>query len=236
MGLLDRRPVARPLVRHRRIRRPVRAQRRAVPQLGDAGRQPRPVRRGRLQGRAGALPSLRLARLPVGAPDADLPQAQGAGGDDRRLGGALADGASMAGPSSRRPGATGDRLYGHRYLHELYARADAALYRPGDRAGAVGPGAADDRQQRVVRDHPHAELGVRRHRRRYPATTTRQPLRGRDRRGQRARLRHRQQRRLPGRVRHHAGGLRGGGRRAVRDARLARGAAGRASATLSATG
>ena len=80
MGLLDRRPMARPLVRHRRIRRPVRAQCCAVPQLGDGGRQPRPVGRGRLQGRAGALPSLRLARLPVGAPDADLPQAQGAGG------------------------------------------------------------------------------------------------------------------------------------------------------------
>ena len=37
------------------------------------------------------------------------------------------------------PGATGDTLYGHRYLHEVYARAIPALYRPRDRAGALGP-------------------------------------------------------------------------------------------------
>ena len=64
----------------------------AVPQLGHRRRQPRSVRRGRLRGRARPLPSLRLAGLPLGAPDADLPQAQGAGGHDRRLGRALADG------------------------------------------------------------------------------------------------------------------------------------------------
>ena len=39
----------------------------------------------------------------------------------------------------------------------------------------VGPGAAHDRQQRVVRDHPDAELGVRRRSAPRPATTTRQP-------------------------------------------------------------
>ena len=49
---------------------------------------------------------------------------------------------------------------------------------------------------------------------------------GRDRPSQRAGLRHRQQRGLPRRVRDHAGGLRRGGHRAVRHARLARGAAG----------
>ena len=49
--------------------------------------------------------------------------------------------------------------------------------------------------------------------------------RGRDRRGQRARLRDAQQRRLPLRLRALAGRLRGGLPAAVRDARLARGAA-----------
>ena len=36
------------------------------------------------------------------------------------------------------PGVTGDRLNGARYLHEIYTRARSRLYRPGDRAGAVG--------------------------------------------------------------------------------------------------
>ena len=51
----------------------------ALPQLGDAGRQRRPVRRRRLRGRGRPLSSLRLARLPLGAPHRHLPQAQGAG-------------------------------------------------------------------------------------------------------------------------------------------------------------
>ena len=42
----------------------------------------------------------------------------------------------------------------------------SAIYRPRQRAGAVGQEAQDDRQQRVVRNHPHAQFGVRRvHRR-----------------------------------------------------------------------
>ena len=38
----------------------------------------------------------------------------------------------------------------------------SALYRPRHRAGAVGQEAAHHRQQRVVRNHPHAQFGVRR--------------------------------------------------------------------------
>jgi glutathionyl-hydroquinone reductase len=38
----------------------------------------RPLGRGRLQGRKRALPPLRLLRLPLGAPHADLPRAEGA--------------------------------------------------------------------------------------------------------------------------------------------------------------
>ena len=46
----------------------------------------------------------------------------------------------------------------------LYRRP-ARLHRPRHGAGVVGPQDKDDRQQRVVRDHPHAELGIRRIRR-----------------------------------------------------------------------
>ena len=59
------------------------------------------------------------------------------------------------------PGATGDRLHGLDYLHQVYTRA-----RP-DYTGRVSvpvlwdKRAADDRQQRVGRDHPHAQLGLR---------------------------------------------------------------------------
>ena len=73
------------------------------------------------------------------------------------------------------PGATGDTLHGHRYLHELYARALPHYTGRVTVPVLVGPGAAHDRQQRVVRDHPDAQLGVRRDRRQLPATTTRQP-------------------------------------------------------------
>ena len=133
----------------------------------------------------------------------------------------------------RAPPAT--RCYGSRYLHEIYTRAEP------DYTGRVtvpvlwDQRARHDRQQRVVRDHPDAELGVRRRRRRAGRLLPRAAAGG-DRPDQRARLRHRQQRRLPGRVRHHAGGLRRGGDRAVRHARLARGAAGARSAISPASG
>ena len=59
-------------------------------------------------------------------------------------------------------GATGDDLYGLDFLHQIYTRADPQLHRPGDGAGAVGPQGTDDRLQRILRDHPHAQLGLRR--------------------------------------------------------------------------
>ena len=43
-------------------------------------------------------------------------------------------------------GATGDRVYGLEYLHQLYT-CPAGLHRARIGAGAVGPGAADHRQQ-----------------------------------------------------------------------------------------
>ena len=55
------------------------------------------------------------------------------------------------------PGATGDRLHGLDYLHQVYTRA-----RPDYTGRASVPvlwdkESGDDRQQRVGRDHPHAE-------------------------------------------------------------------------------
>ena len=59
-------------------------------------------------------------------------------------------------------GATGDTLYGLDYLHQIYIKADPAIFRPRHRAGAVGQEAGDHRLQRIVRNHPHAQFGVRR--------------------------------------------------------------------------
>ena len=59
-------------------------------------------------------------------------------------------------------GATGDTLYGLDYLHQIYTKADPAY------SGRVtvpvlwDKQARDDRLERIVRDHPHAEFGLRR--------------------------------------------------------------------------
>ncbi len=80
------------------------------------------------------------------------------------------------------------------------------------------------RQQRVVGNHPHVQFGVRRRRRQSGRLLSRRAARG-DRRAQRAHLPDRQQRRLSLRLRAQPAGLRRSGRRAVRVARWARGAA-----------
>ena len=64
------------------------------------------------------------------------------------------------------PGATRDAVNGATYLHEIYTPRRSAFHRPRDRAGAVGQGARHDRQQRIVRPPAHAQLGLRRARRR----------------------------------------------------------------------
>ena len=82
----------------------------------------------------------------------------------------------------------------------------SALHRPRHRSGTVGQAQAHHRQQRILRDHPDAEFGVRRDRckarRLLPASAAR-----RHRRGQCSDLRHAQQRRLQSRLRDHAGRL-----------------------------
>ena len=64
-------------------------------------------------------------------------------------------------------------------LGEIYLLADPRYHRPRHRAGAVGQAAQDDRQQRVVRDHPHVQLGA----------STRSPTRARTLSGRAARAR-----------------------------------------------
>src|SRR6185312_5618082 len=75
-GPSGKRRLARPVVRHEVDGRPLRPARLGLPQLGDGGRRQRPERRRRLSSRARPLPSLRFARLPVGAPDAHFPQTE----------------------------------------------------------------------------------------------------------------------------------------------------------------
>ena len=74
-----------------------------------------------------ALSPLRLAGLPLGAPHADLPRAQGAGGHDRRLGRASRHAVEGWELRDDYPGATGDRLHGYSYLREVYLGADPEM-------------------------------------------------------------------------------------------------------------
>ena len=84
-------------------------------------------------------------------------------------------------------------------LHQGRSR----LFRPRDRAGSLGQEERDDRLQRILRDHPHAQFGLRRMGRRLARLLSGSAAR-RDRRGQRAGLSGDQQRRLSRRLRHHA--------------------------------
>ena len=69
-------------------------------------------------------------------------------------------------------GATGDTLYGLDFLHQIYTKADQHY------SGRVtvpvlwDKTRADHRLQRILRDHPHAEFGLRRMGRRCRSTST----------------------------------------------------------------
>ena len=107
-------------------------------------------------------------RLPVGAPHADLPGAEEARGLDHgrlRRSRALREQGWTFG---ERPALS--RLHArHRQRLPLPARGvygdRSALHRQGDGADPVGQEDQTDRQQRIVRDHPHAQQRVRRDRR-----------------------------------------------------------------------
>ncbi len=123
------------------------------------------------------------------------------------------------------PGATGDTLYGHRYLHELYARALPHY------TGRVTVPVLWDQERRTIVNNESSEIirmlnsafdGIGATPGDYYPAALRAEI---DQVNERV-YATRQQRCLPRRVRDHPGGLRRGGHRAVRHARLARGAAG----------
>ena len=151
---------------------PFRPAGRAVPQLGDGERRSGAERRRRVQGGAGPLPPHHLARLPLGAPHAHLPQAQRTRGHDLALGRPLAarrarlDLRGRAGRHSR------SDLRRERAARVLCQGA-ARLQRPRHRAGAMGQEDGHDRQQRIVRDHPHVQSCLRRASARRKATIIR---------------------------------------------------------------
>ena len=189
----------------------------------------------RLSRRGRPLPPLRLARLPLGAPHDHRPPAQGARGRRSRCRSSTRSATSAAGPSRARRAPTATRSTASRFLARGLRRHRPGLPRPRHRAGAVGQADRADRQQRVGRDHPDArtarstrftdvDLDL------YPRRLAAEIDAIND-----ARLRGPQQRRLPRRLRPHAGGLRRRGARRVRHARLARGAPRHAAATWSAT-
>ena len=61
---------------------------------------------------------------------------------------------------SDRPGCTPDSVNGADATARGLPEGEARLHRARHRAGALGPHDGHDRQQRVCRDHPHAEPGV----------------------------------------------------------------------------
>ena len=124
---------------------PVRPSGRSLPQLGDGGRFSRPDRRGRIPRGRRTLPSDRLARLPVGAPHAHLPQAQGAREHDLALGRPLAARRARLDlrPGSKRHSRPDLRL---RAAEPVLPQSAPRLLRPGHRTGAVGQGVEHHRQ------------------------------------------------------------------------------------------
>ena len=79
---------------------------------------------------------------------------------------------AAAGPSTR-AGLIPDPIFGARYLHRVLSRGAPGLQRPRHRAGAVGQADEHDRQQRIVRDHPHVQQRLRRRRCGEPGTSIR---------------------------------------------------------------
>src|SRR5258706_112943 len=182
--------------------------------------------RGRLvglQGRAGPLPSVRRLQLPVGASHADFPQAERPGGDDHdRLGGARRSRRRLAFRrfvSRRNPG-HGERLH---LAPRSLQRCETGLHRHLQRADPMGQEDEVHRQQRVLRDHPHVQQRLRRRGREAGRLLSGCAAR-RNRPRQRIRLRARQQRRLPDRLRGDSSSLRRSRGKSVRGTRYARAA------------
>ena len=205
-GSTRERNMAGRLVRHPRLGRRLPARHGKVPQLDHRRRIARTYRRGRLPGRGGPLSSLRLLRLPLGAPDTDLPRAEGSGAPHRRLGrasrhaGGRLDLPHRLSGNHRRPAVRGA------VVARCLSPRPARCVGPRHRAGPVGQGEGDHRLERKRRDHPHVQRGLRR-----PDRQSRRLLApaaaSADRGAERPHLRDRQQRRLPRRLRDAAGAL-----------------------------
>ena len=153
-----------------------------------------------------ALPPLCLARLPVGASDADLPRAQGPRRHDPALRRALAHGPSRLDLRRWRPASSPTRSTAASASMKSIRKAKPAYSAARHRPGPVGQADGHHRQRRIVRNHPHVQQRLRRRRARRRATTTRRTAAPRS-TPQRGASTPRQQRRLPGRLRHDAGGL-----------------------------
>ena len=170
---------------------------------GSAG----PDRRGRLQGRGRPLPPLRLARLPLGAPHADLPQAQGARGHDR------ASRSSHWHMARARLGPSSDGAGRHRRPDARRATpAPDLCARPTRAIPAASPcrcsgtsSAAPSSTTKSAEIIRMFNSRLRRHRRATPGDYYPAALRAEIDALNALRLRARQQRRLQGRLRHHAG-------------------------------
>ena len=186
--------------------RPTTAFRNWVTPDGSAG----PSGEGGFAAEARPLSPLCLARLPVGAPHPHLPQAQGAGGRDLDVDRLAGHASRTAGPSTTTTGSTRR----HRQRQEqTVAKSICSPTRTTPAASAcrccgtrsARPSSTTNSSE-IIRmlnsafdalhqcAHRLLSAGVAR----------------RDRRAQRARLSEHQQRRLSRRLRHHAGGLRGG--------------------------
>ena len=134
---------------------------------------PGPSGRGGFAGGERALPPLRLARLPLGAPDADLPRAQGPRAARQRRRGASRSSARTAGPSpptSRARPATG--CSARRFLREVYLASDPQATGRVTVPVLWDKATRHHRLERVRRDHPDVQLGLRRDHRQRASTST----------------------------------------------------------------
>ncbi len=133
-----------------------------LPQLGHAGRQPRPFRRRRLYGRGAGRYHLYVSLACPWAHRTMIFRKLKALENVISLSIVSPDMGKDGWTFNSREGSTGDSVNGKSKLSEIYRARRSALLRPRQRAGAVGQEAQDHRQQRVPRNHPHAQFGVRR--------------------------------------------------------------------------
>ena len=131
-----------------------------LPQLGDAGRPRRADRGGRLRRRGGPLPSLCRAVCPWASRTLIARKLKRL--DDVDFGhGRRADMTAQGWRFGDYPAPAPTRSTARLHARDLHPRRPA-FHRPGDRAGAVGQEATDDRQQRIRRHRADAEFRLRR--------------------------------------------------------------------------